>query len=727
MGSLEALEIFIKNNDKNNTSKVKKIPLHGSINPEKLNELQQRLEQDGFKTNGSDYKLRGNCPFRPDSNSNGFLVWLKDDGNNKIGWYDHVQDKKGPLSELAGHYGITDFERIEPVKTHPTEYIYHDKNGQVVYKVVRSVNKNSFPQAHLCSDKWVWSMGSNSSKCNCPKILRYPYHLPALAASSPNATIIICEGEKDVETAEKMGFTATCNSGGAGKWSNVPKSVYKYFDDKDVIVIADNDEVGIDHAKDVAKALQDQAASLKVVKFDGSPGFDLTDWMNNGGDAQGLLNHPEFTSDMLNQVEIQQSNKKLPKPTHDELADRWIESVGQTIYGLGDWRRYENGIWDILPEMTVKHEIKKVTVIAKSEGIRPNSAMISSVSDLAKFDLATNDTLFDADINYLVCANGTLHIPTRALGNHSPDLYATSGVGYAYDPESNASHWKVFLTSIFDNDVSEFLQEFAGYCLVTDTSYEVAIWLYGFPGGGKSTLTLGITTMLGDRAGILGLADIERSRFSLSNLRGKTLVVATEQPSIYLSATHVLNAIISGEAIQIDRKFKDPYDLIPRAKILWSMNGLPRVNDPSNGLFRRVKVVSMPPIPEDEKDPRFKREIEKEGAGILNWALDGLERLRDRDRFNIPDSIKDATKNFKKNNDIPAAFVTDRCLVGNDQNGNPWSIKSSELYNAYRNWCLDTSHKPQSSTSIAEDWKRLGFEQNRKSDGVYWTGVRLLS
>jgi len=35
-----------------------------------------------------------------------------------------------------------------------------------------------------------------------------------LAAKS----VLIVEGEKDVEAARKLGLVATCNSGGAGKW-----------------------------------------------------------------------------------------------------------------------------------------------------------------------------------------------------------------------------------------------------------------------------------------------------------------------------------------------------------------------------------------------------------------------------------------------------------------------------------------------------------------------------
>ena len=54
---------------------------------------------------------------------------------------------------------------------------------------------------------------------------------------------------------------------------------------------------------------------------------------------------------------------------------------------------------------------------------------------------------------------------------------------------------------------ASFLQEFAGYCLTTDTAHEIAVWLHGPPGSGESTFIEGLKGMLGPRAGLLGLAD----------------------------------------------------------------------------------------------------------------------------------------------------------------------------------------------------------------------------
>jgi hypothetical protein len=42
-----------------------------------------------------------------------------------------------------------------------------------------------------------------------------PYRLPAVLTA---ARVFVVEGEKDVQSIEKLGLVATCNAGGAGKW-----------------------------------------------------------------------------------------------------------------------------------------------------------------------------------------------------------------------------------------------------------------------------------------------------------------------------------------------------------------------------------------------------------------------------------------------------------------------------------------------------------------------------
>jgi P4 family phage/plasmid primase-like protien len=419
-------------------------------------------------------------------------------------------------------------------------------------------------------------------------------------------------------------------------------------------------------------------------------------------------------------------DKKKPAPTDDELRDRYIANEPMTAYGLGEWRRYQNGIYLPIPEEIIADEIAGVLEMAKTEGIRPCRSLTSSVMELTRWKITKPKELWDTNIDIVVCQNGVLNIPTMTLRPYSPLDYATFKVGYDYDPTATAPVWNYALDSTIP-EAKEFLQEFFGYCLTHDVQYEIALWLQGYMGSGKSTTITAAETLLGDRATKLGLADIERSRFALGNLIGKTLAVATEQPAIYMQASHLLNSLISGEKITIERKFKDPVDFYPKVKVMWAMNELPRIPDAGNGLFRRVKVIKFPPIDEARRDPEIKEAIKKEGAGILNWAIEGLRRLRARGKFLIPACIQTATASFMQNNDIPALFVQDKCLTAADFSGkpNPPELKtqSRALYTAYKDWCLETGHKPMSETSLAGEWERIGFTKKKTPAGMFWYGV----
>ena len=428
----------------------------------------------------------------------------------------------------------------------------------------------------------------------------------------------------------------------------------------------------------------------------------------------------EKTSANGNGSQPKKTTGKPSPPTHDELRDRWIEGNPHHAHGLGEWRRYEDGIWPTVSETSVKAEVSGVIETAKSEGIKPTASILASVTELTRIKVFVPDEQWDADPDILVCKNGSLRVSTGELSEHRPGHYATSAVPYEYDPDIRPVIWDYFLRNTVPA-AANFLQEFAGYALTNEMGHELAVWLYGPPGSGKSTFIVGLQAMLGHRAGILGLADLERSRFTLADLPGKTLVVASEQPSSYLASTNTLNAIISGEPIQVERKYHDPFTVTPRAKVCWAMNELPRVADANSGLFRRVKVVSFPALTEEERDPKIKHAIEQEGAGILNWALRGLWRLKKRGHFEVPAGVEDATKQFRENNDVPALFVEDRCVRGTDS-----EVPASKLYREYKYWCDENSHRPQSSTRVAADWQRLGFERKRTMSGTLYQGLRVV-
>ena len=104
--------------------------------------------------------------------------------------------------------------------------------------------------------------------------------------ASPENRVFIVEGEKDVDSLTALGLVATCNPGGAGKWSKLSDT--SVLDGRRVVIIPDADDPGKRHAWEVASALQGKAAEIKTVNLPGAK--DVSDWIKAGGTAD-LLGH----------------------------------------------------------------------------------------------------------------------------------------------------------------------------------------------------------------------------------------------------------------------------------------------------------------------------------------------------------------------------------------------------------------------------------------------------
>lgn len=406
---------------------------------------------------------------------------------------------------------------------------------------------------------------------------------------------------------------------------------------------------------------------------------------------------------------------------HAAIRDAYLERFPNTCYGSGDWRRYSAGCWPTVDELAVRREIQATAEVAIRNGldVQFSNSLINSVHALLQAHSFVPSSRFDADTDLIVLNDCALRLSTQEVIEHSPAHYATAKVPYNYDPTARSAAWDKVLETL--PDCHDFLQEFAALTTTPRTDFEIAVWLCGPPGCGKSTFITGLEAMLGDRCSPLGLEDIESSDFGLASLPGKTLVTATEQPASCMKAVPTLNKIISGEPTTVQRKYHDSYSIRPTAKILWAANELPRVTQKGGGpgLFRRIKIVQFPALPIEERNPRVKEEVLRAGMAVLNWTLPGYIRLTERGRFIIPASIAEATEEYRRENDTIQLFVDECCIVDTDK-----KVRAAQLYTAYAKWCKSNGFNTENSTNFGKHLTVLGFESHKIST-IYRLGLEL--
>ncbi len=103
----------------------------------------------------------------------------------------------------------------------------------------------------------------------------YPYNLPELM-KDPEAPVIVCEGEKDADTAQSLGLLGVS----VGNW----KDCIKYFKGRDVVLVPDNDESGQKRAQAAQSLLESVTRSCILLELpDLAEKGDFTDWIEAGG------------------------------------------------------------------------------------------------------------------------------------------------------------------------------------------------------------------------------------------------------------------------------------------------------------------------------------------------------------------------------------------------------------------------------------------------------------
>jgi hypothetical protein len=149
---------------------------------------------------------------------------------------------------------------------------------------------------HKVNDSYVFNLDGLS-----PILFKLPELRQAVKAGK---TILLPEGEGKVNRLRELGFEATTNPFGAGKWDDI---YTKEFAGADAVIIPDYDKPGLEFAEQKARALHTTANRIRVAQLTdikslqriiGKDGVDIIDWFNAGhtkDELQSLIdNAPDW-------------------------------------------------------------------------------------------------------------------------------------------------------------------------------------------------------------------------------------------------------------------------------------------------------------------------------------------------------------------------------------------------------------------------------------------------
>lgn len=150
----------------------------------------------------------------------------------------------------------------EPQGRIVANYDYTDSAGMLLYQVLRYDPKDFRQRRPDGNGGWLWKLGERRVLYRWPELLKFP-----------NATVFLCEGEKDADNVAALGHCATTVA--SGKWSD---ECVRALGERDVCILEDNDGgKGRKRALEAAQALHGVANSIRIVSLPDVK--DVSDWL----------------------------------------------------------------------------------------------------------------------------------------------------------------------------------------------------------------------------------------------------------------------------------------------------------------------------------------------------------------------------------------------------------------------------------------------------------------
>lgn len=540
---------------------------------------------------------------------------------------------------------------------------------------------------------------------------------------------LFCEGEFDSLMLWERGIQTLTGTGGA---STLKREWLDTFAGKSMVMILDCDPPGIEAASKHAQVvLKDgRIPKLKVVRLPlagTKQEKDITDWFKLGRTTVELLK-------VIKDAKALTPPKPEPKAEEDEdsvyhvIAEQFLRSeycMNLGVCSLRNWRNtwymWNGKFYNQILTSDVKYML--AGFLRRYPGLLKKKSLVSLANDVFMaavdrimvqsgleppviFDVRKKQNLPLPDVvNF---KNGLLDLNKAQVGEfelkkHGPEYFVLNCLPFDFQPEAKCPTWAEFLEYCWpDPEVRQSLQEFAGLCLIPDVEYQCFMVLLGEGGTGKSTFVGTISKLLGpDSVSHASLHQLGQ-QFGLSVLLGKLLNIAGEISDVEIMGEGILKAIVGGDSVVVERKFKEALNVKLSVRMAFAANQVPKFLDKSAGLWRKMVLIPCDVVvPPEKRDIGLMGKLEPELPGIFMWAMEGLKKLKTRKSFFEPKAVLKLKEESRQELN-PARIFFDDFLAAVEGK----EVKSAGLYSKYAVWCQENGYRSLNDVHLGKELVR---------------------
>lgn len=404
------------------------------------------------------------------------------------------------------------------------------------------------------------------------------------------------------------------------------------------------------------------------------------------------------------------------------------------LFTTGCWWLWTGTHWN---GDTAAHEIKRrIGDVIQRFNVVVTSGLIEAIMDLVKIMIEVSPSVLNRDVEEirLYMPNVCLHLDKRTATwmpkSHEYTNRNCSLMNVHFKPD--APEPKTWLTFLGEAMTSEHAQRTLACAIVYAASgcrpwLRKAFYFYGPKRSGKSTTLDLIESLLGkNNCSALNILQLG-SRNGSAELVGKLANISNETVSKKTIQDDIFKALVSGESIMVEKKFRDPFLYRNTSKLFFAANGFPHIQDESEAVWDRLVLLSFPnSCPDAQADHDLSLKLETEKQGILMWAVKIFqeEYKRDECRTAMTLDVQGAADmaSWREVNNPALQWVKDRVELSTDED-----MTLDAAYQDYRIWCKESGHKESAKNSFSRTIQKAVHHKKDTGGKTIFPGMRIAS
>ncbi len=271
--------------------------------------------------------------------------------------------------------------------------------------------------------------------------------------------------------------------------------------------------------------------------------------------------------------------------------------------------------------------------------------------------------------NLIAVNNGIFDFDTKTLMPFSKEYVFMSKSRVDYNPnatnitihnDEDGTDWDIeswMSTLSDDEDVVETLWQVLGAIIRPNVPWGKSAWFYSESGNnGKGTLCSLMRNLCGEGTYCsISLSDFSKD-FMLEPLTHSSAIIVDENDvGTYIDRAANLKAVVTGDVIQINRKFKQPIAYQFRGFMVQCLNEMPRIKDKSDSFFRRQLFIPFTKCFTGAERKYIKQDYLKRKE-VLEYVMFKVLNM-DYYELSTPEVCKEALAEYKTFNDPTRQFL----------------------------------------------------------------------